>query len=122
MTDDELRQILEDLQRETIATRQESAANRSEVAAFRQEFRSEIAAVREENAAEHENSRRKIEMLYDHVDDRFDLLAEGQQMLHEKLDRTKIELEERMDREFGETRAMIKFSPARVQRIESGTH
>ncbi len=82
-------------------------------------------------------------MNVEHFTKRFDLLAESIMTVDEKLDRKTADLEERMERGFAETQAMIKFSHAeldrrvrslealeetvadlqtRVERLESSTH
>lgn len=136
MTDDELKQLFDAMRQESAAARQENAAARQENAAAHAETRRHV----DETAVA---MRLQFDIAVEDSKSRFDLLAEGLKTVDEKLGRKIADLEERMERGFEETQAMIKFShaeldrrvrslealeetvadlQARVERLESSTH
>jgi chaperonin cofactor prefoldin len=110
MSDEELKGLFEGL-------RQENAADR---AATRQQF----DEMRQENAAAHAETRRHFDVTAERLETKFDTLAETVGHLDERLGREVNRLEEKMDRGFADTQAMIKFSHAellrRVSTLEVG--
>lgn len=86
--------------------RQENAATHAET---RRDFRETAGRVTAEN-------RQYFEITVERLEKRFDMLAESVASVDEKLDRKTEELEERMERGFAETQAMIKFSHAELDR------
>jgi hypothetical protein len=136
VTDDELKQLFDAMRQESAAARQENAAARQENAAAHAETRRHV----DETAVA---MRLQFDIAVEDSKSRFDLLAEGLKTVDEKLGRKIADLEERMERGFEETQAMIKFShaeldrrvrslealeetvadlQARVERLESSTH
>ena len=125
MTDEELKGLFELVRQENAAAHAETRRQlREENAAAHAETRREM---REENAAAHEETRRYIDQKVAENRDFFQVLNEGTRhdiglvaekvvRLDEKLDSVKIELEERMERGFADTKAMIKFSHAELDR------
>ena len=88
-----------------------------------------------------------FDVAVEHIEKRFDFLAETVQHVNEELHRTRTSLDEKIERSAAETQSMIKFShkeldrrvmaleegqrgleetvanlQVRLQRIESGTH
>ena len=90
MTDEELKLLFETLRRET---------------------RSDFNDTADRLAAE---SRHQVRTTIEHVDQRFDLLAESIATLDEKLDRKTSELEERMERGFAEYAGDDQVLPRRA--------
>ena len=93
MTDDDLKRLLETM-------RQESAAAQTET------HRRFDAAVARMEAA-HAETRRHFDVVIERAEGRVDHLAESLAQVDEKLDRRADELEERMERGFSETQAMM---------------
>ena len=104
--------------------RQENAAAHVET---RQGTAAALAEMRQENAAAHVETRSYIdqkvaenrdffEMLNEATRHEIGLVAEKVVRVEEKLDNVKSELEERMEHGFADTKAMIKFSHAELDR------
>ena len=117
MTDDELKSLFE-------LVRQENAAAHAET---RQNTAVALGEMREANAAAHAETRQYIDQKVAETRDFFAVLNEGTRheigliaekvaRVDEKLDSVRNELEERMERGFAETQAMIKFSHAELDR------
>ena len=105
-----------------------------------EELKNLLEAMRQENAAAQAETRRHFDVVAERLETRFGGLAESVGLVDEKLDRTTVVLEERIERGFAETQAMIKFShheldrrvrslentvadlQARVERLESSAH
>ncbi|MEA2488779.1 MAG: hypothetical protein QOH21_571 [Acidobacteriota bacterium] len=114
MTDDELKRLFESLRQESRSDFQEiadrlAADSRQQLEITRSEFRETTTRV----AAD---SRNQVEVAIEHFNDRFDLLGEAIALVDEKLDRKTSSIEDRMDRGFAETQAMIKFSHDELDR------
>ena len=102
MTDEELRGLIDLLRQENAETRQENAAAHEET---RRYIDQKVAANRDFFQVLNEATRHEI-----------GLVAEKVVRVDEKLDNVRNELEERMERGFAETQAMIKFSHAELDR------
>lgn len=100
MTDEELKGLFETMQRET----------RGELALMRTDVASGFSSMRQEMHAQHIETRRLFEETIEHMNTRFDLVAEGLLNLDEKFDRRCDGLEEKIDRGLTETQAIIKFA------------
>ena len=103
-------------------------------------LREENAAIRQENAAKHDETRRHFDVVAERLENRIDAVAESLAVFDEKFERRVDEVEQRMERGFADTQAMIKFSHAeldrrvraleqsvgdlqvRVERLEATTH
>jgi uncharacterized protein YceH (UPF0502 family) len=81
-----------------------------------------LDTMRQENGAAHAETRRHFDVTAERLDGKIDAVAESVANVDEKLDRRIDDLEQRMERGFAETQAMIKFSHAeldrRVSRLE----
>jgi hypothetical protein len=130
VTDDELKRLFAEFQRENAAMHAET----------RRENAAKLAETRQENAAMHAETRRHFEILTEATRHEIRLVAEAVIQVDEKLDREAADIRSEMRRGFAETQAMIKFShveldrrmrtledavtdlQARVERLESTTH
>jgi hypothetical protein len=117
MTDDELKSLFD-------LVRQENAEAHAET---RQNTTAALAEMRQENAEAHAETRSYIDQKVAENRDFFEMLNEGTRheiglvaekvvRVEERLDSVKNELEERMERGFADTQAMIKFSHAELDR------
>jgi methyl-accepting chemotaxis protein len=96
MTDDELKKLFE--------------ANASETRELATEMRGTAAEMRESVV----DLRRHFDVAVEHMDTRFDRLAESVALVNEKLDREAADIRVEMRRGFADTQAMIKFSHAEL--------
>lgn len=91
--------------------------------ALRQETHSDFRETADSLARE---SRHQVELAIEHFDKRFDMLAESIASVDEKLQRKTAAIDERMERGFADTQAMIKFShdelDKRVRALEQSHH
>ena len=95
MTDDELKRLFHSMREENTAAHVET--------------RRQVAETANRISAE---SRDQFEIVFKRFNNRFDILAEAIRALDEKLDLRTAALEERMERGFAETQALIKsFTP-----------
>lgn len=81
-----------------------------------EELKGLFAASREENAAAHAETRRHFDVTAEALRKDIRAVTEGVAGVDEKLDRDVERLEEKIDRGFAETQAMIKFSHAELDR------
>jgi len=99
MTDDELKRLFEALQQQSVAVSTET--------------RRHFAETTERLSAE---NRRFFEISTEGVKHEVQLVAEAVAQLEEKLDREIERLDEKVERGFANTQAMIKFSHAELER------
>ena len=99
MTDDELKGLFE-------AMRQEMTGG---FAAVRQEMTDGFAAIRKENAAAHAETRTQFGTYQEHLEGRFELLAETVQLLDENQRATARTLDDKIERLVAETQGLIRF-------------
>lgn len=104
--------------RETVASSCRPSIGSSKISSVDE---NELKRLLEANAVD---TRRHFDVVAERVEKKVQLIAEAVAQLDEKLDRTSDGLEERIDRGFAETQAMIKFSHAeldrRVRALEDG--
>ncbi len=120
----DLADMRQEMRAEFAAEREKNAAEfaavrqeiRTDFAAEREKNAAEFAAVRQENAAEHAETRRHFDITIEHMDGRIDFLAEGVMAVDQKLDRRCDSLEEKVDSNFSETLALIRYSYAELER------
>lgn len=118
MTDDELKSLFEAMRQEMTggfaAVRQEMtdgfAAVRQEMTAMRQETSDRFAAMRQEEAAAHAETRRQFGASQEHMDSRFELLAETVQLNDANQRATARTLDDKIERLVGETQGLIRFT------------
>lgn len=75
-----------------------------------------IEGLRQENSALHAETRRHFDVALEAAKHETRLVAEGIAAAREAMDRRATALEERMERGFAETQAMVKFSHAELDR------
>ncbi len=117
MTDEELKRLFEALRDENVEAHAETRRY-FEVAVehFSARFESLAATLRQENATAHSETRRHFEVAIEHFDTRINGLAESIAGVDERLERRASAIEDRMERGFSDTQAMIKFSHAELDK------
>jgi predicted nucleic acid-binding Zn-ribbon protein len=81
-----------------------------------EETRQQIDSSASETRGYVDEMRRHFDVRFEDIETRFDALAEGVQLLDEKVDRGNSDIRDEMRRGFAETHAMIKFSHVELDR------
>lgn len=89
---------------------------RQENAAGQEETRRHFAVAIQNFEQMHAETRRHFDVVAERLDRRIDIVIETVAAVDEKLDRRTAEIEERMERGFADTQAMIRFSHAELER------